>query len=91
MSSENVQLKGEMASLKLDHIFQLSNLKMENNNLKNENKNLKMKRSKKVTSKFGVYEFRVSSKFQLVIACLLFLNMISQLSMVKSLYLYSSK
>jgi len=44
--------------------------------------------SKKVSSKFEVYEFRVS---QLVIACLLFLNMTSQLSMVKSLYLYSSK
>jgi len=41
MSSENVQLKGEMASLKLDHIFQSSNLKMKNNNLKNENNNLK--------------------------------------------------
>jgi len=41
MSSENVQLKGEMASLKLDHIFQLSNLKNENNNLKMKNNNLK--------------------------------------------------
>ncbi len=48
-------------------------------------------RSKKVSSKFGVYELRVPSEFQLVIACLLCLNMTSQLSMVKSLYLYSSQ
>ncbi len=47
--------------------------------------------SKKVSFKFGVYEIRASSEFQLVIACLLFLNMTSQLSMVKILYLYSSK
>ncbi len=32
-------------------------------------------RSKKVSSKFGVYEFWMSSEFKLVIACLLFLSM----------------
>ena len=41
------------------------------------------------SSGFGVDEFRVSSEFQLVIACLLFLNMTNQLSMVKSIYLYT--
>jgi hypothetical protein len=60
MSSENIQLKGEMASLKLDHIFQLSNLKNENNNLKNKNKNLRIQikkletRSKATPQKYKI-------------------------------------
>jgi hypothetical protein len=40
---------------------------------------------KKVSSKFGVYKFKLATK------CLLFLNIISQLSTVKSLYFHSRK
>jgi hypothetical protein len=42
--------------------------------------------SKKVSSKFSAYEFRVCSEFQFVTAYWLFLNINSQLSMVQSLY-----
>jgi hypothetical protein len=49
-----------MAGLKLDHIFQLSNLKNENNNLKNKNKNLRIQikkletRSKATPQKYKI-------------------------------------
>ncbi len=46
------------------------------------------KRSSQVSSKFGVYKFRVFSKYQLVTAYLLFLSIVSRLSMIKSLYLH---
>jgi hypothetical protein len=45
----------------------------------------------KVSSKLGVYEFLMSSQFQLVTECLLFLSITRRLSMVESLYLYSAK